>query len=208
MSTSIRRVKRIDRVKRASIAALLVAMMALPVSPHQAQVIGARVSRACGWRQPLISCRSLKKSPKRIDTLVRPQLAESAGRREARVARISLCPRRVLMYVGEQHSLSPLPLDTTGAAVHGVVFSFESSAAQIADVATDGSVTALKPGDCFVAALVGQRSARVKVEVRDGLRPRLTNAAIQRAMARSMTCRIISTTQRAGWRKYRMSTRV
>jgi len=101
---------------------------------------------------------------------------ESSVQREARVARISICPRRVLMYLGEQHILSPLPLDTSGRAVHGVAFLYDSSISEIADVGTDGSVTALKPGDCVVTASVGLRRARVMIEVRSGPRPRLTNA--------------------------------
>lgn len=150
--------------------------MALPFSPSQAEVVMAGVSVLFDSTASLLHTPMPWVSSERSDARTKSKQVESAGDREARVARISLCPRRVLMYVGEQQSLSPLPLDTSGKAVHGVVFSYESSAAQIAGVATDGTVTALKAGECFVTASVGTRSAKVNVEVRDGLRPRLTNA--------------------------------
>ena len=174
MPPSNHRAKRMNRVKRAVIAAILVATMAVPFSPAEADVNGNHIWQ---WLDSAIDLlRKGTKPAKRIDTSVKLRVAEGDDQREARVARISLCPRHLLMYIGEQHSLSPLPLATSGEPVHGVVFSYESSSALIAHVATDGSLTALKPGDCFVTASVGQRSAKVNVEVRDGVRPRQTNA--------------------------------
>ena len=169
--------RREPRIKSLVAISLIIGMMFFPISSAQAAV------GLAGVRFFLDSATNLllrlpmpKTSWESSDPRSKSKQAESAGQRESRVARISICPRRVLMYVGEQHSLSPLPLDSFGDAVHGVAFSYESSAAHIADVTTDGSVTALKPGEGFVTAMVGQRSAKVRVEVRDGLRPRLTNA--------------------------------
>lgn len=174
MSTSKRRVKKIGRVKRSAVAAILVATMALPVSPSQAHVTGARVKLWLDAATNLL--RKSKKSPKRIDTRVKPRQIQSVSEREGQVTRLRLCPRRLLMYVGEEFAVSPLPLDSKGAPVHGVVFSWASGDRQIATVASDGTVAAVKNGQCVVTASVGQRQARVNVEVRDGARPKQTNA--------------------------------
>jgi len=129
--------------------------MALPVSPSQAQVAGVRIgewldSAANLLRESLL--RKSDKSLKSIDIRVKPQQIQSASEREAKVTRLRLCPRRLLMYVGEEFPLSPLPLDTKGAPVHGVVFSWASGDPHIATVASEGTVAAVKSGQCVVTA--------------------------------------------------------
>lgn len=153
---------------------LIIAAMAFPLSPAQAQVAGAQAVVALGSVISLLR-RTTKHSTETHRTITRKQL-ETAGQRESRVTHISICPRRVLMYVGEEHRLAPLPLDNTREPVQGVSFAYESSDKQITDVASDGTVIALASGQCFVSASAGQKHAKVRVEVRDGLRPRLTNA--------------------------------
>lgn len=173
MSSSSGRLRGVTRVKKSVLTLVLVGTMALQFSPSQAEATGAHARIALesvinGLRKP-------SKSARRASPL-KPKQVETQGQREAKVSHISLCPRRVLMYVGEQHMLSPLPLDNSREAVHGAVFTYENSDAAVVEVGSDGSVIALKPGECFVTASVGQKRAKVKVEVRDGPRPRLTNA--------------------------------
>ena len=174
MSFSNRNVSRITLIIRVLVATLIISAIAVPFSPSQAQVTGADAKLALDSVMSLL--REASKSSKRTGTPLKSKQIESPGQREARVASISLCPRRALMYVGEEHIVSPLPLDRSRQPVHGIAFSYESSDKNIADVASDGSVTALKPGECFVTASAGQTRAKVLIEVRDGLRSRLTNA--------------------------------
>jgi RHS repeat-associated protein len=147
--------------------------MALPLSPVQAEGMGTLARRVLDSATDLLP---KTKSLGRSDARIKPKQIESPGQREAQVTRVRLCPRRLLMYVGEEFKLSPLPLDNSGAPVHGVVFSWISSDSQVATVASDGIVTAGKSGQCFVTASLARKQARVRVEVRGSARPRLTNA--------------------------------
>jgi len=147
--------------------------MAFPLSPSQAEGIGTLTRRALDSATGLLP---MTKSPGRSDARIKPKQIENPGQREAQVARVRLCPRRLLMYVGEEFRISPLPLDNSGAPVHGVVFSWVSSDNGVATVASDGNVAAARSGQCLVTASLAQKQARVRVEVRDGTRPRLTNA--------------------------------
>jgi hypothetical protein len=65
--------------------------------------------------------------------------------------------------------------ERSGQAVHGVLFAWESANRDVADVASDGTVTALIAGQCLITASVGGRKESVLVEVREGRRPFLTN---------------------------------
>jgi hypothetical protein len=80
------------------------------------------------------------------------------------------------MYAREEYALVPLSLDYAGEPVHGPATAWESSDPRVADVATNGSITALSAGRCIVTVSVGQKKARAMVEVREGQRPLLTNA--------------------------------
>jgi RHS repeat-associated protein len=151
----------------------IILTMALPVSPAQAEVVGKQAGSTLG--AGLAFLRNRLSASARLGG-PQPQSVEDSSQRAARVTHVSLCPRRLLMYTGEEYTLSPLPLDTGGQAVHGVVFSWETANKEVADVASDGTVTALKPGQCVVTASVGNRKEVVLVEVRDGRRPFLTSA--------------------------------
>src|SRR5205085_3959817 len=82
----------------------------------------------------------------------------------------------LLMYVGEQYTLAPLPLDNQRQPVHGVAFAWESSDSTLADVGSDGSVMALHSGRCMITASVANKREKVQVEVRDGARPFLSSS--------------------------------
>ncbi len=174
MSASSRRVHRIAAFKRFVIISLIFAIAEFPALPSQADVAGPRARLALDSAIDFFSKNT--RPIKRIDARVKPRQIQSANEREAQVTRLRLCPRRLLMYVGEEFALSPLPLDSKGAPVHGVVFSWVSGDREIATVASDGTVAAVKSGHCVVTASVGLRQARVNVEVRDGARPKQTNA--------------------------------
>jgi RHS repeat-associated protein len=173
MPYSITKSRRKSQFTPRVIIGLIILTMALPVSPAQAEVVGKRAGNAVGAGLALL--RDLLSDPTRTGRGRQSQSVEDSAQRAARVARVSLCPRRMLMYTGEVYTLSPLPLDLQGQPVHGVVFTWESSDKQVVEVASNGSVTALKAGQCVVTSSVGSRTEQVLVEVRDGARPSLTN---------------------------------
>src|SRR5713226_4498627 len=153
MPFSNRRVDKAPRRNRSVASALVIGMMACSLSPSQAEVSGARARKLVDSVINLL----LKpgKSSKRSDVRVKPRQVDSAAQREDRVTLVRLCPRRLLLYVGEQFTLAPLPLDRNKDVVHGIAFAWETSDSTVADVASDGSVTALKSGLCSVTASVG-----------------------------------------------------
>jgi hypothetical protein len=172
MSYSSRRL--LTRVKRSVVAVVIIGAMGFPLTPSQAEVSGERT------RLLLESTLDLLRKPKtaveRTNLATRPKQIETTSQREERVTQINLCPRQLLMYVGEEYTLSPLPLDSSRNPVHGVVFSWESNNPKIAEVASNGSLTANSRGECVVTAMVGRTRAKVRVEVRDGSKPQLTTA--------------------------------
>jgi YD repeat-containing protein len=107
-----------------------------------------------------------------------PQQPENEDplQRAARVASIESCPQRLLLYVGEEQKFVPLPFDSKGNVVHGAACAWASSNKAIADVASDGAVTAIQSGQCTVTVTAGAVSSPITVEVRAGQRPRLSNA--------------------------------
>lgn len=172
MSFSHPHARRIRRVRRSVATILIISGIAVSFSPAHAEITGARARLFLDSAIDLLSSRTFKHTNPEL----KPQQLETPGQREGRVTRVRLCPRRLLMYVGEEFILSPLPLDNNGAPVHGVVFSWETSDPKIATIASDGIVTATNSGSCFVTGLLGSKQARVAVEVRDGARSRLANA--------------------------------
>jgi YD repeat-containing protein len=173
MSPSHNRARRVT-VRRSVVSALAIAMILCSFPPSQAEVSGAQA------RKLVDSVINLLRKPgntsKRSGGRVKPRQADTAAQREARVSHVRLCPRRLLLYIGEQFTLVPLPLDQNKEVVQGIAFEWESSDSTTADVASDGSVTALKSGRCSVTASVGNKKDKVNVEVRDGRRPFLGNA--------------------------------
>ncbi|HLG15431.1 MAG TPA: RHS repeat-associated core domain-containing protein [Blastocatellia bacterium] len=158
------------------VAVLVIMAMALPLTPTQAATIGEEAKRAVDTAVRFIH--DVANPFARKSQTVQPQQTEDPRERGIKVTNISLCPRRLLMYVGEEHMLSPLPLDRDREPLHGVTFAWESSDPSIAEVASDGSVTALKAGTCKITASVetnGNKKAKVHVEVREGKRPFLKN---------------------------------
>jgi hypothetical protein len=121
MSFSTRQLSSITPIKKSLAAILIIGAIGFPLSPSQAQITGAQAKLALESALSLL--RKSSDSSKRTGLLFKSKWVESPGQREARVTHISLCPRRVLMYVGEEHRLSPLPLDNAKEPVHGIAFS-------------------------------------------------------------------------------------
>jgi RHS repeat-associated protein len=164
---------RLSGVRVRALAALLIGAMTLPLSPTQADSVGQQVNQALKSTVEVLA--GLAKGSGNNSAYKRSQSSDQTSERAERVVYVSLCPRRLLLYVGEQYTLSPLPLDTEREPVHGVSFSWESSNKSVAEVASNGTVTALASGHCLVTARVANKQDKVRVEVREGQRPSLTS---------------------------------
>ena len=176
MTPLSRRTSRSSRVISRFLAALVIALMIIPLSPAQAEAAGKQARQSLKSTYRYLKDLTVMPSKESLRPN-KPQAVEDSSQRAARVTRVQICPRRLLLYVGEEYTLSPLPLDDQGEPVHGVVYSWETSDVTVAEVASNGTITALKNGLCFITASVGQRKERVLIEVREGRKPFLTNAA-------------------------------
>jgi hypothetical protein len=103
------------------------------------------------------------------------QQVEDPSERAGRIMHIRLCPKRLLLYVGEEFTLSPLALDHDKQPVHGARMSWESSEPAFATVTSAGEVTALAAGRAMLTVHAGVKRAQAMVEVRDGVRPVLSD---------------------------------
>ncbi len=102
----------------------------------------------------------------------------TAQDRAARVTKLRLCPRRVLLYADETRTLVPLALDHTrrgedgeAEVVHGAAIQWETDSEAVAEVTSYGEVTAISPGKTKITARAGSARASVLVEVKEGARP-------------------------------------
>lgn len=172
MSFSKHRTHKSLPMKSRVLAVVMVATLLSPLPHGQAEIVGRHVRAVLDS-----TVDSLRGAGRPLNkTSYRVQHVMEASDRATAVTRVSLCPRRLLLYVGEEYTLSPLPFDSQGEPVQGVVFTWESSDISVAEVVSDGTIIALETGKCFVTASVGHRSDKVKVEVREGKRPFLNEA--------------------------------
>lgn len=156
---------------------IMIAAIAFPLSPAQAEAVSNEARQAVdstlqfirGEWNSFINSASLALMPQNNGGY-NPQDRASS------VIGFASCPQKVILYAGEQFKVCPLALNSTGGCVHGVVCDWQTQNGSIAYVAYDGTVTAMQTGQTSVSATVGNASTDITVEVRAGLRPKLTNA--------------------------------
>jgi RHS repeat-associated protein len=157
---------------RLLLIALMVAMMALPISSTQAESVGAQVRQALGESIELLHRDTRASGKLERPGIPLPQQVESPAERETRVAYIRLCPRKLLLYVGEAFTLAAMPIDSNKEAVHGINLAWETADAKVAQITSWGEVSAIASGVTAVTVRAGVKRANVLVEVREGVRPR------------------------------------
>jgi Bacterial Ig-like domain (group 2). len=170
---------RMSSVRRAIVrlvAFMIVASIALPVSPATAKAIGDRSRRFFDDAFSTMHGLSQDFRATEQDQEFAAQQAEDPSRNATRVTHFRLCPRHLLLYVGEDFTLSPVPLGHGGEAVQGVSLQWSSTDPAIASVTT-GEVEAIAPGRARITVEAGTAQAHVDVEVRAGNRPKLTDEA-------------------------------
>ncbi len=170
----------VNRTRRASVRLLIVFMICLivaPMSPVQAEAAGENarlfVDSAIGLLGKA-TIPSMASSVRRGQDFSAERVEEPSDR-EGLVQHIRLCPRRVLLYVGEEFTLSPLALDHDRQPVHGVRMSWESNDPEVATVTSAGEVAAVAAGRAMLTVQTGVKRAQAMVEVREGVRPVLSD---------------------------------
>ncbi|HXG65220.1 MAG TPA: hypothetical protein VNO70_08935, partial [Blastocatellia bacterium] len=154
-------------------AAALIALLAFPGGAAQAEAASEQARKAVGYMSELFGKRIGPAAQE--GGYVVPQDVETPSQRADRVVRLSLCPRRVVLYEGEDYTLVPLALDAQQEVVHSAEMSWETSNPGVVEVSSLGDVLALAPGQALVTVRVGRARATVAVEVRPGVRPAQTD---------------------------------
>ncbi|HXF39383.1 MAG TPA: BACON domain-containing carbohydrate-binding protein, partial [Blastocatellia bacterium] len=150
---------------------LIIIALALPLSPHQAQF--AAVEAGKFLHANVARLRDVvKRGPatKQIST----QSFDPPGQ-SSLVHHFKLCPRKLLLYPGENFTLVPLALDRDKEVVEGAAFEWQSKNADVAGISSTGEVIAISPGHTQVEVSAGSAIGKVNVEVRAGSRPAYTD---------------------------------
>ena len=104
----------------------------------------------------------------------------SAVAQAEQVDELQVCPRQLVMFVGERYTLTPValdvnPLDGSKKVVHGVGMGWSSPNISVARVSSFGQVEAMGVGNTTVVVQCGGVSKHIPVEVRIGSRPTGSN---------------------------------
>ena len=110
----------------------------------------------------------------------RPGMVASAAAQAEQVDELQVCPRQLVMFVGERYTLTPIALDvdpgdSSKKVVHGVGMSWSSPGISVARVSSFGQVEAMSVGNTTVVVQCGSVSKEIPVEVRIGSRPTGSN---------------------------------
>jgi RHS repeat-associated protein len=95
---------------------------------------------------------------------------ESMADRAARISSIQITPSRYVAYIGDTLTLSALGLDSSGQAVQGAKFSWESNDADKAQVDESGSATFIHAGLASITCRAGSAQATATILIKPGRR--------------------------------------
>ncbi|MBO0722687.1 MAG: Ig-like domain-containing protein, partial [Blastocatellia bacterium] len=154
---------------RALIIALIL-RLAIPFTPAQAetllratQTIWLAAARAYAGAH---ANRSINISP------VKPRGNHFSGAAQTnQVTELNICPRQLIMFVGERYILTPIALDSSKQVVNRAAMSWSSLAPGIAAVSSFGQVEAQAVGNTTIVIQSGSATLEIPIEVRSGMRP-------------------------------------
>lgn len=161
-----------SKVYRASVRLVVIFVLvsiAISLSPVQAEVAGVYARRAL--RSVFEPSGDRNNPPSRAQDFVATQMEDPSANAD-RVTHFRLCPRRVVLYVGEAYTLAPVPMDRNTQIVSGVAPRWSVNDPNVATVTSWGEVNAIVPGHTVVTVQAGTGRATVAVEVREGARRR------------------------------------
>jgi RHS repeat-associated protein len=178
-------VARLKPILRRALAITLVAILAAPLRPAEADGL-VRAARAT-WREARVYTSAAANwygmggSSDLLNRLInmasgkRPDKVVSAASQAEQVVDLQVCPRQLVMFVGERYILTPVALDSGQKVVHGVGMSWSSSNTEVAGVSSFGQVEAMAVGNATVEVQCGSVSELIQLEVRPGTRPTDSN---------------------------------
>ena len=105
-----------------------------------------------------------------------PHRAETMSDRINRVSTIEISPRRFVGYQGQTVVFSALPTDSAGHTIQGVRFAWLSLNTDKVEIDEQGRATFLQPGLARIICRAGLAQSSASVLVRQGQRPRQTDA--------------------------------
>ncbi|HET6979733.1 MAG TPA: hypothetical protein VFI24_25600, partial [Pyrinomonadaceae bacterium] len=175
MSHFTRQISRfaIRRLIAVIVSSLLVfSLVPTPVTAavlHTTQkTVSESVSKTWAWLRALGGFRE-SQGTNRERKGVRPSAAPTKAERKAKVAKLELnVGDEIELKSRQRFSLSAIPVDREGNAIHGLTAAWESSAKDVVFVRKNGELIAAKPGEATLMARAGSRFATVHVRVVDG----------------------------------------
>lgn len=101
-----------------------------------------------------------------------PRPASTEAERAARLQQLRLnVPGEMTLDAGQSINLAAIPTDDEGAVVHGLEARWESSAASVISITTDGQALAQKPGKALLTVRAGRQQQQVSVTVNEVATP-------------------------------------
>jgi hypothetical protein len=171
---------RLKPILRHALAIAMIVILATPLSPTQADGL-ARAARAT-WRTMSAAANRYGASSNSdtFDRLIkalgkRPGKVVSGASQAEQVTDLQVCPKQLVMFVGERYTLTPVALNSNLQVVHGAGMRWSSLDAAIANVSSFGQVEAVVVGTAAVEVRCGNASKQIPVEVRSGTRPTDSN---------------------------------
>jgi RHS repeat-associated protein len=159
-------------LRRALVIALIV-RLAAPGAPAEADGLVRAAQTA--WREARAYIGAVANRSASMTTVRRSGMVASAAAQAQQVEELQVCPRQLVMFVGERYTLTPIALDGSQQVVHGAGMSWSSLNTGVAGVSSFGQVEALAVGNTSVEVQSGAVTKQITVEVRGGPRPTGTN---------------------------------
>jgi len=179
-------------LRRALVVALIV-RLAAPLTPAEAEVLGGAVKET--WREMSAYAKAMVSRSTtggtshhhaRGEAGKPPTRVAFASMQSQNVASLQVSPTQLNMYVGENYTLSPVPLDSGGNVVQGTGMQWSSANTAIATVNSFGQVRAVAAGNTSVQAQSGNATVQVPVQVLSGARQALSGARSLQSRAASI----------------------
>jgi RHS repeat-associated protein len=166
-------VARLKPALHRALVIVLIVRLAAPLTPAEAE--GLALAAQTAWREVSAYTSAAMERPVKMVSGARPVKVLSMAAQSEQVVELQVCPRQLVMFVGEHYTLTPVALDGSQQVVHGVGMSWSSLNSDVAAVSSFGQVEALAVGTTSVEVQSGNATKQIPVEVRSGARPTGSN---------------------------------
>jgi RHS repeat-associated protein len=164
---------RLKPILRRALTIALIVRLAAPLTT--AETAGLVRAAQTAWREARAYVGAIANRPFNMAPVRRSGMVASAAAQAEQVDELQVCPKRLVMFVGERYTLTPValavnPLDGSKKVVHGAGMSWSSLSNDVAEVSSFGQVEAMAVGTTDVVVQCGAASKHIPVEVRSGRR--------------------------------------